>query len=125
MRKTRVCGVLILAGLVPCAAVHTAAAETYPTRIIKIVQPFPAGGSTDVLARGLALKLSEALGQPVIVKSRPGANGIVGAQSVARSAPDGYMDQEAEVVRSPDAAQRACGALLGVHPAGSRLCGAA
>lgn len=86
----RGCGVLFVAGLMLCAAVPGAVAEKYPDRVIKIVQPFPAGGSTDVLARGLAQKLSEALGQPVIVESRPGANGIVGAQSVARSAPDGY-----------------------------------
>src|SRR5205823_4369552 len=66
------------------------AAEDYPSRLIKIVQPFPAGGSTDVLARGLALKLTEYLGQPVVVEARPGANGIVGAQSVAKSPPDGY-----------------------------------
>lgn len=67
-----------------------AAAEEYPNRVVRIIQPFSAGGSTDVLARGLALKLTEYLGQPVIVESRPGANGIVGAQSVAKSPPDGY-----------------------------------
>ena len=65
-------------------------AEEYPSRVIKIVQPFAPGGSTDVLARALAVKLQEYLGQSVIVESRPGANGIVGAQSVARSEPDGY-----------------------------------
>jgi tripartite-type tricarboxylate transporter receptor subunit TctC len=67
-----------------------ATAEEYPNRVLRIVQPFPPGGSTDVLARGLALKLGEYLGQSVIVESRPGANGIIGAQSVARSTPDGY-----------------------------------
>jgi tripartite-type tricarboxylate transporter receptor subunit TctC len=67
-----------------------AQADDYPNRPIRIVQPFPAGGPTDVLARGLGQKLSEALGQPVIVEARPGANGILGAQSVAKSAPDGY-----------------------------------
>lgn len=81
---------LFLAALVLGAGLHRAGAEQYPNRVIKIVQPFAAGGSTDVLARGLGQKLSEALGQPVIVESRPGANGIVAAQSVARSAPDGY-----------------------------------
>jgi tripartite-type tricarboxylate transporter receptor subunit TctC len=64
--------------------------EDYPNRLIKIVQPFAAGGSTDVLARGLGQKLSDALGQPVIVESRPGANGIIGTQSVAKSPADGY-----------------------------------
>ena len=81
---------LLLAALMLGIVIPGAAAEQYPNRVIKIVQPFAAGGSTDVLARGLAQKLSEALGQPVIVESRPGANGIVAAQSVARSAPDGY-----------------------------------
>jgi tripartite-type tricarboxylate transporter receptor subunit TctC len=72
-----------------CAA-SAASGEEYPNRVIKIVQPFPAGGSTDVLARGLAQKLSEYLGQPVIVEARPGANGITGTASVAKAAPDGY-----------------------------------
>jgi tripartite-type tricarboxylate transporter receptor subunit TctC len=74
------------------AAWHSEAvrAEEYPNRVIRIVQPFPAGGSTDVLARGLAQKLTEYLGQSVIVEARPGANGIIGAQSVARSPADGY-----------------------------------
>ncbi|MBN8991427.1 MAG: tripartite tricarboxylate transporter substrate binding protein [Rhizobiales bacterium] len=64
--------------------------DDYPNRLIKIVQPFAAGGSTDVLARGLAQKLSDSLGQPVIVEARAGANGIIGTQSVAKSPPDGY-----------------------------------
>ena len=72
-------------------AIHSPArSEDYPNRIIKIVQPFAAGGSTDVLARILAQKLSDAFGQPVIVEARPGANGIIGTQSVAKSPPDGY-----------------------------------
>jgi tripartite-type tricarboxylate transporter receptor subunit TctC len=72
------------------AAYPAASAEDYPSRVIRIVQPFPAGGSTDVLARGLAQKLTEYLGQPVVVETRPGANGIVGAQMVAKSPADGY-----------------------------------
>ncbi|QDM15850.1 tripartite tricarboxylate transporter substrate binding protein [Tardiphaga sp. vice352] len=67
-----------------------ASAEDYPDRSLKIVQPFAAGGSTDVLARGLAQKLSEYLRQPVIVEARPGANGIIATQAVAKSPPDGY-----------------------------------
>jgi tripartite-type tricarboxylate transporter receptor subunit TctC len=84
--KLRAFAACVLVGL-GCTSVP---AEEYPNRVLRIVQPFPPGGSTDVLARGLALKLSEYLGQSVIVESRPGANGIIGAQSVARSAPDGY-----------------------------------
>jgi tripartite-type tricarboxylate transporter receptor subunit TctC len=72
-----------------CAA-SDAIGQAYPDRVIKIIQPFPAGGSTDVLAHGLAEKLGAYLGQPVIVEARPGANGIAGTASVARAAPDGY-----------------------------------
>src|SRR5665213_2306306 len=65
-------------------------AETFPDRPIHIVVPFPAGGSNDVVARFLGQKLSEICGQSVIVDNRAGAGGNVGAEFVARSAPDGY-----------------------------------
>ena len=65
-------------------------AETFPDRSIHIVVPFPAGGSNDVVARFLGQKLSEICGQSVIVDNRAGAGGNVGAEFVARSAPDGY-----------------------------------
>src|SRR5580692_5517083 len=65
-------------------------AEIFPERPIHIVVPFPAGGSNDVLARFLGQKLSEICGQSVIVDNRAGAGGNVGAEFVARSAPDGY-----------------------------------
>src|ERR1700761_9664091 len=67
-----------------------APAETYPSRPIHIVVPFPAGGSNDVVARFLGMKLSDITGQSVIVDNRAGANGNIGAEYVARSAPDGY-----------------------------------
>jgi tripartite-type tricarboxylate transporter receptor subunit TctC len=72
-----------------CVA-SAASGQEYPDRVIRIIQPFPAGGSTDVLARALAQKLNEYLGQPVIVEARPGANGMTGTASVAKAAPDGY-----------------------------------
>ena len=67
-----------------------ASAQTYPTRAIRIVAPFPPGSVTDILARPLAPKLTEAWGQPVIVDNRAGAGGNIGAEVVAKSAPDGY-----------------------------------
>jgi tripartite-type tricarboxylate transporter receptor subunit TctC len=70
----------------PCASF----AQAYPSKPIKIVVPFPPGGSTDLLARRLGEKLSAAMGQPVIVENKPGAGGTTGADHVAKSAPDGY-----------------------------------
>jgi tripartite-type tricarboxylate transporter receptor subunit TctC len=67
-----------------------AAAESFPERPIHIVVPFPAGGSNDVVARFLAAKLTDICGQSVIVDNRAGAGGNIGAEFVARSAPDGY-----------------------------------
>jgi len=75
------------AALLSTAAIH---AETFPDRPIHIVVPFPAGGSNDVVARFLGQKLSEICGQSVIIDNRAGAGGNVGAEFVARSAPDGY-----------------------------------
>jgi tripartite-type tricarboxylate transporter receptor subunit TctC len=66
------------------------AQPAYPNRPIRLVVPFPPGGATDLLARIVSQKLSEALGQPVIVENKPGAGTIVGADAVARSVPDGY-----------------------------------
>jgi len=73
------------------AAIGPVVAQTYPTRLIKIVAPFPAGGPTDVLARLMADELSTALGQPVMVENRPGgAGGTLGVRVVAGAEPDGY-----------------------------------
>jgi tripartite-type tricarboxylate transporter receptor subunit TctC len=65
-------------------------AQTYPTKPIRIIVPFVAGGAVDTLARMMGAKLSESLGQPVIVENRPGAGGNVAADAVAKSLPDGY-----------------------------------
>lgn len=68
----------------------TAAAQAFPDKTISIVVPFPPGGSTDLLARRIAEKLSTSLKQTVIVDNRPGAGGTMGADYVAKSSPDGY-----------------------------------
>ena len=67
-----------------------ASAQTYPTKPIKIIVPFPAGQSTDILARVMADQLTKAFGQQVIVENRPGAAGSIGADTAAKAAPDGY-----------------------------------
>jgi tripartite-type tricarboxylate transporter receptor subunit TctC len=74
--------------LAPAAAQD--AAKDYPNRAIHIVVPFPAGGPADVAARLLAQRMNEDWGQPVIVDNRPGGNTVIGAQQVAKAAPDGY-----------------------------------
>src|SRR4051812_17483788 len=76
------------AGLLLCAAM--AHSQPYPNKPIHFVVPFPAGGPTDTSARLVAQRMQAALGQPVVVENRPGVGGIVGMQSVARAAPDGY-----------------------------------
>src|SRR5512145_1338218 len=65
-------------------------AQGYPTKPIRIVVPYAAGGTSDILARQIGPELSKAWGQPVVVENKPGANGNVGADFVAKSAPDGY-----------------------------------
>jgi tripartite-type tricarboxylate transporter receptor subunit TctC len=71
-------------------AASSAFAQAWPARPITLIVPFPAGGTTDVLARALADKLQQSLGQPVIVESKPGAGATLGADYVAKARPDGY-----------------------------------
>ena len=77
-----------LAPLPPLAA--TALAQAYPSKPIRIVQHYTPGGPTDAVARLMAQKLSDAVGQPVTVENKPSANGVIGTQDVIRSKPDGY-----------------------------------
>ncbi len=65
-------------------------AQGFPNKPIRLIAPFAAGGALDLIARGLGQKLSESMGQPVVVENRAGASGAIGSEAVARSAPDGY-----------------------------------
>ena len=79
-------GVLLFAG----AMIAPLYAQTYPAKPVRFILPFPPGGPTDILGRAVGQKLSEALGQPVVVDNRPGAGGNVGTEFAAKQAPDGY-----------------------------------
>src|SRR6266849_4433109 len=80
----------VVSALAMGAAAAKERPDAFPSRSIKIVVPFPAGGPSDVLARMIGQKMSEDWGQPVVVENRPGANTVLGAQQVAKAAPDGY-----------------------------------
>lgn len=81
---------LLLAGPVLAGAIHRPAIAAYPDRPIRVVVPFAAGGNTDILARILATPMAERLGRPMVIENRTGAGGSVGADLVAKAAPDGY-----------------------------------
>ena len=88
--NARLIALALLSGLAMGSAAAQERADAFPTRAIKIVVPFPAGGPSDVLARMIGQKMSEDWGQPVVIENRPGANTVLGAQQVAKAAPDGY-----------------------------------
>jgi tripartite-type tricarboxylate transporter receptor subunit TctC len=80
-----------LSALICALTLTTAIAQTYPSRPIKLLTPYPPGGSTDTLSRIIGPRLSQALGVPVVVEAMPGANGGIALSYLARAAPDGYM----------------------------------
>jgi tripartite-type tricarboxylate transporter receptor subunit TctC len=85
-----VLAVLSAPGTAHAQIASTGSGQTYPHRPIRIVVPYPPGGGTDVVARTLAQKMTELMGQQVLVDNRPGANGIIGSDAVAKAVPDGY-----------------------------------
>jgi tripartite-type tricarboxylate transporter receptor subunit TctC len=80
----------ILAALAFATTAVLAQAQPYPTKPVRIIIPFPPGNTTDIMSRLIAPKMSERLGQQVVVENRPGASGMLGLDYVAKSAPDGY-----------------------------------
>jgi tripartite-type tricarboxylate transporter receptor subunit TctC len=80
----------VLGLLVAGGAASEALAQPFPSRPIRLIVPFPPGGSTDILARALGQKLAEGLAQPVVIDNRPGAGGSIGADAAAKAAPDGH-----------------------------------
>ncbi len=80
----------IAAAVVLAASAGFVHAQAWPTHPVKLIVPFPPGGGTDLTARSVAARLADTLGQPVVVENRGGAGGTIGADAVAKSAPDGY-----------------------------------
>ena len=90
MRCTTLAARLLVASVALAATAVAGQAQSYPGKPIHIILPYVPGGIIDTAGRNLALRLSESLGQSVVADNRPGAGGMVGADVVARSAPDGY-----------------------------------
>src|SRR5580765_743798 len=127
---------IVKSGAAICAALWStiAVAQSYPTKPVRIIVGYPAGGPTDMIARTVAQKLSPALGQQVIVDNRPGASGMIGAELTVKAPPDGYtlltvpityavtpsvfpkMPYDAEKDLAPVALVAAAPFILVVHP---------
>ena len=90
LRSSHLLGVFACGAFLAVGGTLPAIAQTYPNQTVKVVVPFPAGGGIDIIARVIVPKLSEALGQSVIVENRAGAGGAVAAAAVAKASPDGY-----------------------------------
>ena len=91
-RRRSLAHLMALFGLTVSAILVSASAQAqaYPSKPIKMIVPFPAGGTTDIVARLVAQRMSESMGQPVVVENKGGAGGAIGADIVAKAAPDGY-----------------------------------
>src|SRR4051812_14220302 len=81
---------IMIAACALCASSMTSSAQSWPTKQVVLVVPFPPGGGPDLFARILTEKMPSRIGQPMIVENRPGVGGLAGANQVAKSAPDGH-----------------------------------
>jgi tripartite-type tricarboxylate transporter receptor subunit TctC len=90
MKAWRIGSAAILAVVLCMIGAGVSLAQPYPMKPIRLIVPWPPGGSTDILARMVAQKLAEALGQPMIIDNRAGAGGMIGSDVVAKSSADGY-----------------------------------
>src|SRR5687767_6502890 len=90
MPPMRLFAFTLLVLMLPGLAHAQAPAQPYPAKPIRIIVPWAPGGSTDVLARLIGIKLSESWGQPAVVENKPGASGNIGSELVAKAPPDGY-----------------------------------
>lgn len=89
MRRA-VAAAVVLTAVLALGSASDARAQAYPTHPIRLVVPYPAGGAADILARVIGQKLSERLGEPMVIENRPGAGTAIGAKFVAKAPPDGY-----------------------------------
>ena len=90
MRSTSLCFLAVLSAMIALSSAAATAAEVFPSRALRLIVPFPPGGPTDIVGRLVAQKLSEGLGQQVVIDNRAGAGGTVGSEAAARALPDGY-----------------------------------
>ena len=95
-----------IAGLFTTSMIRPVAAQQWPSRAVRLIVPYPAGGNVDGAARVIAIKLQEVLGQPFIVENKAGAGGLIAGEAFAKSTPDGYtlfVGANGPVLFAPDA----------------------
>jgi len=90
MDRTKIIGSGAIVGVVALALAGAAFAQGYPAKPIRVIDAYPPGGSTDIVARFISPRFQEAMGQPWIIDNRPGAQGIIGTEIASKAAPDGY-----------------------------------